>query len=64
MSICCVQAMAGVVKVLLAKDIPGVNNAMPAPYVPEEVLCTSQVMYAGQALAIVVAGTSHATSFL
>jgi len=55
--------MAGVVKVLLAKDIPGVNNAMPAPYVPEEVLCTNQVMYAGQALAIVVAGTSHATMF-
>ncbi|XP_053383995.1 uncharacterized protein LOC123535767 isoform X2 [Mercenaria mercenaria] len=49
------MAMRGVVKVLLSSDIPGKNNAMPAPYAPEEVLCSGQVMYAGQAVAIVVA---------
>ena len=43
-------------KVLLAKDIPGINNTMPAPYAPEELLCSGQVLYAGQAVAIVVAG--------
>lgn len=50
--------MQGVVKVLLAGDIPGVNNAMPAPYDPEEVLCSRRVMYAGQAIALVIAGGS------
>ncbi|WAR26952.1 XDH1-like protein [Mya arenaria] len=48
-------AMKGVASVLLAKDIPGMNNAMPPPYGPEEVLCSEKVMYAGQAVAIVVA---------
>ncbi|KAL4224843.1 hypothetical protein ACF0H5_015539 [Mactra antiquata] len=47
--------MKGVVKVLLAEDIPGINNAMPSPFVAEEVLCSGQVMYAGQPVAIVVA---------
>lgn len=52
------QAMRGVVKVLLAGDIPGENNTMPAPYSAEELLCSGQVMYAGQAVAIVIAGRS------
>ncbi|XP_052261039.1 uncharacterized protein LOC127865162 isoform X4 [Dreissena polymorpha] len=47
--------MQGVVKVLLAQHIPGVNNAMPSPYLPEEVLCSRRVMYAGQAIALVIA---------
>lgn len=48
--------MQGVVKVLLATDIPGENNTMPSPYSAEELLCSGQVMYAGQAVALVVAG--------
>lgn len=56
--------MRGVVKVLLAADIPGVNNAMPSPYVAEELLCSGQVMYAGQAVAIVVAGREQLSFIL
>ena len=48
--------MRGVVRVLTASDIPGQNNTMPGAYKVEELLCSGQVMYAGQAVAIVVAG--------
>lgn len=51
-------SMPGVLKFITAKDIPGQNNCYPpvAPtYLPEEVLCSGDVLYAGQALGIIVA---------
>ncbi|XP_052067277.1 uncharacterized protein LOC127706661 [Mytilus californianus] len=53
-------SMSGVLKFITAKDIPGQNNCFSSvsstiPSVPEEVLCGGDVMYAGQALAIIVA---------
>ncbi|XP_071122788.1 uncharacterized protein [Mytilus edulis] len=53
-------SIPGVLKFITAKDIPGQNNcfssvASEIPSVPEEVLCGGDVMYAGQALAIIVA---------
>ncbi|XP_052067278.1 uncharacterized protein LOC127706662 [Mytilus californianus] len=49
----------GVLKFITAKDIPGKNDCVALvpgiPTSPEEVLCGGDVMYAGQALAIIVA---------
>lgn len=56
----------GVVRVIVASDIPGINTISPPVCtpndVPEPVLCESQVEYAGQALAVVVATTEQAAS--
>ncbi len=47
--------MPGVVKFLQASDIPGVNNFTPGS-APEEIFCSEQVEYAGQAIGLIVAG--------
>lgn len=47
--------LSGVVRVLLAKDIPGKNNFMHAPYGDEKVFCDTDVEYAGQPVGLVVA---------
>ncbi|CAG2214889.1 XDH [Mytilus edulis] len=47
--------LPGVLKFITAKDIPGVNNCFPNS-MAEEVLCSGDVVYAGQALGIIVAG--------
>ena len=49
--------MPGVVKILLAKDIPGLNSFTPPPMQPEKLLCDDQVDYAGQAIGVVIAET-------
>ena len=49
--------MPGVVKILLAKDIPGVNSFTPPPLLPEKLLCDDMVDYAGQAVGVVIANT-------
>ncbi|XP_068702018.1 xanthine dehydrogenase/oxidase-like [Montipora foliosa] len=53
--------LPGVVKYITAKDIPkgGVNNFRPAPFAAEEIFCSGDVLYAGQALALIVADTQH-----
>jgi xanthine dehydrogenase/oxidase len=52
--------MPGVVKILLASDIKGQNNFNVASFLtgssPEEVFCSSNVLYAGQGLGLVLAG--------
>ncbi|KAK3581541.1 hypothetical protein CHS0354_031882 [Potamilus streckersoni] len=57
--------LPGVLKVLTASDIPaaGVNNCMPSPYVPEEVLCSGEVLYAGQSVALVIAENQVTADF-
>ena len=51
--------MPGVVKFIKATDIPGNNSFVPnvQGYQPEEILCKDQVLYAGQAVGLIVAGT-------
>ncbi|XP_073232045.1 xanthine dehydrogenase/oxidase-like [Porites lutea] len=54
--------LPGVVKYITAADIPkgGVNNFMPvSEFEPEEVLCTGNVLFAGQALGLIVADTQR-----
>ncbi|CAC5385055.1 XDH [Mytilus coruscus] len=46
--------LPGVIKFITAKDIPGENNCYPNS-MAEEVLCSGDVVYAGQALGIIVA---------
>ncbi|XP_076115153.1 xanthine dehydrogenase-like isoform X1 [Mytilus galloprovincialis] len=51
-------SMPGVLKFITAKDILGTNNCSPPldpTFLPEEVLCSGDVMYAGQALGMIVA---------
>ena len=55
---CWFQKQPGVVRVLTYKDIPGINSP-DTPYDPnlhQELLCSGQVLYAGQAVALVLAG--------
>ena len=49
--------MPGVVKILLAKDIPGTNSCMPAEFYPEKLFCDDSIDYAGQSIGLVVAET-------
>jgi len=49
--------MHGVVKILLAKDIPGPNTCMPSQFYPEKLFCDDYVEYAGQSIGLVVAET-------
>ncbi|XP_035827747.1 xanthine dehydrogenase [Aplysia californica] len=53
------QGIPGVVAFLQASDIPGVNNWRPkgwyGPGEVQELLCSGQVLYAGQPLGVVVA---------
>jgi xanthine dehydrogenase/oxidase len=49
--------MPGVVRILFAKDIPGENNFAPAPSTPEPLFCEGDVLYAGQAVGLVIAET-------
>jgi xanthine dehydrogenase molybdopterin-binding subunit B len=49
--------MPGVVKILLAKDIPGPNTCMPSQFYPEKLFCDDYVEYAGQSIGLVVAET-------
>jgi xanthine dehydrogenase/oxidase len=51
------SAMPGVVHILFAKDIPGVNNFAPIPSSPEPLFCDGNVLYAGQAVGLLVAKT-------
>ncbi|XP_053383770.1 uncharacterized protein LOC123535779 [Mercenaria mercenaria] len=58
--------ISGVVKVITAKDIPGVNNWIFPPFSPEEVLVSETVSYCGQPVAIVLAesyGTALGAAF-
>ena len=48
----------GVIKVVVAMDIPGMNNFAPAPAAAEELLASKSALYAGQPIAIVVASKS------
>ena len=47
--------MPGVVKILLAKDIPGKNSFQPDGEYVEKLFCDDMVDYAGQSLGLVVA---------
>jgi xanthine dehydrogenase molybdopterin-binding subunit B len=49
--------MPGVVKILLAKDIPGQNSCMPKQFYPEKLFCDDNIDYAGQSIGLVVAET-------
>ena len=50
--------MSGVVKFITASDIAGTNSFVPEVqgFKPEEILCSGQVLFAGQAIGLVVAG--------
>jgi xanthine dehydrogenase molybdopterin-binding subunit B len=47
--------LPGVVKIIFAKDIPGINSFIPLPSLPEILFCDDFVDYAGQAIGLVVA---------
>jgi xanthine dehydrogenase/oxidase len=49
------ESIPGVRKIIFAKDIPGVNSFMPIPLSVEQLFCDDQVMYAGQAVGLVIA---------
>ena len=49
------MSLSGVKRVILAKDIPGKNNFMHAPYGDERLFCDGQVEFAGQQVGLVVA---------
>ena len=51
----------GVVRVLLAKDIPGENSIMPRPFGVEPLFADEEVVYCGQPVGLVVAD-SHETA--
>uniref|UniRef100_A0A8C4QXE0 Aldehyde oxidase n=1 Tax=Eptatretus burgeri TaxID=7764 RepID=A0A8C4QXE0_EPTBU len=53
-------AMPGAVRVLQASDIPpgGHNTFMPPPFAPEEMLCSQEVLYAGQPIAFCLADSA------
>ncbi|CAH3170659.1 unnamed protein product [Porites lobata] len=53
--------MPGVLQYITASNIPkgGVNNFMPAGYDPEELLCSGNVLFAGQALGLIIADTQR-----
>ncbi|XP_015777058.1 PREDICTED: indole-3-acetaldehyde oxidase-like [Acropora digitifera] len=53
--------LPGVVRYITVKDIPkgGINSFVPATYSPEEIFCSGEVIYAGQALGIIVADTQR-----
>lgn len=55
--------MPGVIKYITVKDIPkgGVNNFMPTSFglAEEEIFCSGDVAYAGQALGLIVADTQR-----
>lgn len=53
----------GVVKILLAKDIPGVNNIMFTPMLSEPLFAEEEVLYAGQPVGLVVANTHEQAKF-
>lgn len=53
--------MPGVVKYLTYADIPpgGINNFMPpSGGSAEELFCSNEILYAGQALGLIIAGNS------
>jgi xanthine dehydrogenase/oxidase len=52
------QAMPGVVDFLTASSIPskGVNSFTSIDFQPEEIFCSGDVLYAGQAVGLIVAG--------
>ena len=50
------MSVHGVVRVITSMDIPGTNNFVPVPGVAEELLASRNVVFAGQPIAIVVAG--------
>ncbi|XP_066268462.1 uncharacterized protein [Branchiostoma lanceolatum] len=55
------MTMPGAVACLTANDVPGINNHAKPMKQPEEILCSGEVLYAGQPVALVVADTqSHA----
>lgn len=51
----------GVIRVLLAKDIPGENSIMPKPFGVEPLFADKEVLYCGQPVGLVVAD-SHETA--
>ena len=51
------STLPGVVRIIFAQDIPGVNNFAPSPGLPEPLFCDGNVLYAGQAVGLVVADT-------
>jgi hypothetical protein len=48
-------SIPGVVRIIFAKDIPGVNSFVPAPLQPELLFADDFVDYAGQSIGLVVA---------
>jgi xanthine dehydrogenase/oxidase len=56
------SALPGVVKIIFAKDIPGVNSFVPTPLQPEKLFCDDFVDYNGQAIGLVVAETQEAAN--
>lgn len=53
--------LPGVLKYISVSDIPkgGVNNFMPASFDPEELFSSGDVLYAGQALGLIIADTQR-----
>ncbi len=60
--------LPGVVRIFLAKDIPGSNNIMFTPMLNEQLFATDEVTYAGQPVGLIVAHTheqaKHAASLV
>ena len=50
-----VKAMPGVVAVITARDIPGLNDISPTHTLDEEILCSGEIQFAGQPLFAVAA---------
>jgi xanthine dehydrogenase large subunit len=50
-----VRAQAGVVAVITAQDIPGLNDISPTHTLDEEILCSGEIQFAGQPLFAVAA---------
>jgi xanthine dehydrogenase large subunit len=50
-----VKALPGVVAVITARDIPGLNDISPTHTLDEEILCSGEIQFAGQPLFAVAA---------
>ncbi|EDO44966.1 predicted protein, partial [Nematostella vectensis] len=55
------KALPGVVEFMSASSIPqqGVNNFMPTPNDPEEIFCSGEVLFAGQAIGLILADSQR-----
>lgn len=55
--------LSGVVRIFLAKDIPGANNMMFTPFLSEPLFAEEEILYAGQPVGLVVANTHELAKY-